>query len=120
MSISKNDIKKQKAGKNEKMAELESKAASGSGAAKKKLAKMKKKWLKMFYNLLFIETIEWFIKRNIESSLMLRKWGFLHGHIACFNGSEIFPERYHHCVIIWIHNHLNRRILNDTIWAYIF
>ena len=44
MSISKNDIKKQKAGKNEKKAELESKAASGSGAAKKKLAKMQKKW----------------------------------------------------------------------------
>ena len=43
MSISKNDIKKQKAGKNEKMAALENKAASGSGAAKKKLAKMKKK-----------------------------------------------------------------------------
>jgi hypothetical protein len=43
MSISKNDIKKQKASKNEKMAELESKAASGSGAAKKKLAKMQKK-----------------------------------------------------------------------------
>jgi hypothetical protein len=43
MSISKNDIKKAKAGKNEKKAELESKAASGSGAAKKKLAKLAKK-----------------------------------------------------------------------------
>lgn len=43
MSISKNDIKKQKAGKNEKKVELENKAAAGSGAAKKKLAKMQKK-----------------------------------------------------------------------------
>jgi hypothetical protein len=43
MSISKNDIKKQKAGKAEKVADLESKAAAGSGAAKKKLAKLKKK-----------------------------------------------------------------------------
>jgi hypothetical protein len=43
MSISKNDIKKAKAGKNAKVAELESKAASGSGAAKKKLAKLAKK-----------------------------------------------------------------------------
>jgi hypothetical protein len=43
MSISKNDIKKQKAGKNAKLADLESKAASGSGAAKKKLAKLQKK-----------------------------------------------------------------------------
>ncbi|MEI6796896.1 MAG: hypothetical protein WCK39_08520 [Methanomassiliicoccales archaeon] len=43
MSISKNDLKKQKEGKNQKMADLESKAASGSGAAKKKLAKLQKK-----------------------------------------------------------------------------
>jgi hypothetical protein len=43
MSISKNDIKKQKASKNEKKADLESKAAAGSGAAKKKLAKLQKK-----------------------------------------------------------------------------
>jgi hypothetical protein len=43
MSISKNDLKKQKEGKNAKKADLESKAAAGSGAAKKKLAKLNKK-----------------------------------------------------------------------------
>jgi hypothetical protein len=43
MSISKNDIKKQKASKDEKLADLETKAAAGSGAAKKKLAKLHKK-----------------------------------------------------------------------------
>jgi hypothetical protein len=43
MSISKNDIKKQKAGKSAKLADLETKAASGSGAAKKKLSKLAKK-----------------------------------------------------------------------------
>jgi hypothetical protein len=43
MSISKNDMKKAKAGKNEKKVELEKQAAAGSGAAKKKLAKLAKK-----------------------------------------------------------------------------
>jgi hypothetical protein len=43
MGISKKDINRHKADKKEKMAELETKAASGSGAAKKKLAKMQKK-----------------------------------------------------------------------------
>ncbi|MFA5312434.1 MAG: hypothetical protein WC375_03820 [Methanomassiliicoccales archaeon] len=43
MGISKKDINRHKADKKEKMAALETKAASGSGAAKKKLAKMQKK-----------------------------------------------------------------------------
>jgi hypothetical protein len=43
MSISKNDLKKKKAGKEEKLASLEKQAASGSERAKKKLVKEKRK-----------------------------------------------------------------------------
>jgi hypothetical protein len=37
------------------VAELESKAASGSGAAKKKLAKLAKKWIPKFFHMSSIE-----------------------------------------------------------------
>jgi len=43
MGMSKKDINRQKTDKKEKMAELETQAAHGSGAAKKKLAKMQRK-----------------------------------------------------------------------------
>lgn len=43
MSISKNDLKKSRAGKEEKLASLEKLAASGNERAKKKLVKEKRK-----------------------------------------------------------------------------
>lgn len=43
MAMSKKDLARKSGKKKEKLEELESKAASGDGAAKKKLAKLKKK-----------------------------------------------------------------------------
>lgn len=43
MAMSKKDLARKSGKKKEKLAELEEKAAAGDGAAKKKLAKMKKK-----------------------------------------------------------------------------